>query len=242
MTDTTFGRNTGLVVLSILSILVFASCQDFFGTDDLKQAIKDEVDIANAPEVSLEVHVDPAIPGGTTSPGLTTQKVGIPFPVAATAFTEYAFIGWTEIGGNSAVEFADAPAASTTATITKSAAGIVIQANFTRRPEVESTDPGDNQLNVLKNKKIMINFDKPMDPATVTFGNISLTSKPYGSEDPATALTLGTDRGTHVVASRLSDDIPFRVPRTHVRGYCMASLRDWAQLAGKPRCLGNDVR
>ncbi|TVQ25968.1 MAG: hypothetical protein EA382_06235 [Spirochaetaceae bacterium] len=174
---------TAIGAIAVLALVGLGSCQDFFGTIDLKESIREEVQVATAPEVQVTVRPDPDEPGGTTSLSTTVQKVGVPFPISVTAFPEYAFTGWSEVGGTDAVSFAAPRSASTTALLTRAGPGIIIQANFTRRPVIEATDPFNFSQNVLKNKRIQLYFSKPMNPATINFGTISITHKPIGSGD-----------------------------------------------------------
>ncbi|MFW6290835.1 MAG: Ig-like domain-containing protein [Spirochaetota bacterium] len=179
-----------IATLAALAIAVFAlsSCEDFFGTTDLKESIREEVVVATAEEMPVTVRPDPDVPGGTTSVASGTQKVGVPFEVSVTVLGEYAFTGWSEPSGTGAVSFADPSSKTTTATVNEVADGIVIQANFTRRPELESTDPFNYAENVFTNKTIRLYFSKPMDPSTVTSDTISITHRPFQTDDPPVSI------------------------------------------------------
>jgi hypothetical protein len=171
------------------AILGTAACTNLVDGDTLKTKISGQVAEATAASVPITIQPDATTSGGTTSPIGTSvsEKVGIGFNVTATPYSDYGFGGWTA-SGDGAVSFADASAASTTATITKSASNIVITGNFVARPTVLKTSPYINQTDVYISSPIRITFSKAIDPKTAIESNFSITKRLKDSTNDAVSI------------------------------------------------------
>ena len=168
-------RSSMILFAAAFSALALISCSDFFGNEDLRDSIREEVDIANAPQVTLTVTADPASGGSLSILGVATRKVGENFSITAIPFGGYTFAGWTAAGGGDVV-FTDPSLPTTTARVGTEAADIVITANFSARPDVSDFQP--TGTGVLLNQIIYAQFSKEMDPSTFTAETISVTAKP----------------------------------------------------------------
>ena len=170
-------RNRMFVGVFLSSFLTF-SCQNMLTGNDVTDKVSADVAAANAESVSIRIQPDPSFSSaGIPSPlGNTTAKVGIAFPISTTVDNAYVFRNWTQVGGNGEVAFAAPFSSGTNATVTKAASDLVIQANYTARPIVSSTDPFVNATNVGTNKVIKIIFSKSLDPKTLSIGNVTVTT------------------------------------------------------------------
>ncbi len=154
--------------------LLLSTCQDFFGTADLKQQIKDDVIDATAAVVTVNI-APPASPSmGAPSPvGTQSWKVGVSYTITTSVGDKYAFAGWTADSGD--VSFADAASATTTFTVNAAFAGtITVTPNYDTRPKVIYVSPTGNDVPI--NKTITIKFSENIDPATVDLGTSVLVT------------------------------------------------------------------
>ena len=157
-----------LLAVLILAPLLLATCQDFFGTSDLKQQIKDDVIDATAPTINVYIASSSM---GTLSPvGPQTWKVGTTNTITATPGSSYGFIGWSADAGD--VTFADANSETTTVTVNAAYSGtITITPEFDSRPRVKSTKPANGNAGVQLNKAITIRFSEDIDSASLVLGD-----------------------------------------------------------------------
>ncbi len=154
--------------------LLLSTCQDFFGTADLKQRIKDDVIDATAAVVTVNI-APPASPSmGAPSPvGTQSWKVGVSYTITTSVGDKYAFAGWTADSGD--VSFADAASATTTFTVNAAFAGtITVTPNYDTRPKVIYVSPTGNDVPI--NKTITIKFSEDIDSATVDLGTSVLVT------------------------------------------------------------------
>jgi hypothetical protein len=153
--------------------------------DDITSEIAAKVDEDTAEKITIEIGQNPNTGGGYLSlNGPQVVKLGIPFSLTASALNDYIFSGWT-VTGSGKIRFSSTTATYTTVTIVKSAADIAIYGNFTKRPEVTSTDPYNHgQSGVLV--PVTVSFSEDMDASTLVFGsqNIAIYGKPAGIDVP----------------------------------------------------------
>ena len=129
------GQLTGLAILMIAATFTLISCEDFFGAEDLKQIIREDVAAANAESVMVTLFVKSASMG-TLSKSIDKPKVGIPFSISTTVGGSYVFVGWSHNSPNATdVEFEDITSETTMVTIYVPSE-IIITATFEKRPEV----------------------------------------------------------------------------------------------------------
>ena len=152
-----------LVAVAVTAILV--GCPNLSRDLDLKAQIEEDVREANADQVSIQVIPESGAMGSTTPSGTTSAKIGVAFQISASAFAEYAFLGWEKTAGDGEVSFANAASPETMATITGSGTGIVITARFDARPVVVIKEP--EGTGALRNAPIAITFSEDIDDSTV---------------------------------------------------------------------------
>jgi hypothetical protein len=154
--------------------MALSGCQDFFGTVDLKQMIKEEVIDATAPLVSVNIVPPPNPSMGAPSPvGMQSWKVGVPYTITTSVGEKYAFAGWVADAGD--VTFGNAAETTTTFKVNADFAGtITVTPNFDTRPKVIYVDPVGNGIPI--NKAITIKFSENVDPATVILGTSVLVT------------------------------------------------------------------
>ena len=184
------GARAASVGLSFAAILM--SCSNMLTGNDMTTKIGSAVAAANAAQVTVHIQPDPDMSSaGIPSPmGDSTQKVGIPFNLSTTVSNLYVFNNWSQVGGNNEISFGSAASANTTATVAKAGTGFTIQANYTLRPTVSSTDPFNGTTSVGINKSIKIVFSEPVETSSLV-NNIIVTTINYselgGTPAPITA-------------------------------------------------------
>jgi hypothetical protein len=150
----------GLAIAILAATFTLISCEDFFGAEDIKQIIKEDVDTATADPVTFIISPSPTSGGALSFSGTQTKKIGESFILTATAFDAYVFTGWAATGTGTVV-FGSPSNTTTTVKITNYGDNIEIIANFAIRPYVKSVTPSEGNT-VVKNSPIVINFNKPM--------------------------------------------------------------------------------
>jgi hypothetical protein len=193
------------VIAVIIASLTLASCRDFFGTEDLKESIREEVVVATAEEGEITVRSANTNMGFTSPLGPTTVKVGVPFVVTASPYSQYAFLEWQQEGGEPGdIEFDASTDQVTSATVVNYSHDLAIVAEFDARPYVLSTNPFNNETRVAITRPIRISFSEPVDPATVNYEAILVQRRLNGSlsdpenindhfEDPPTISSSGSE-------------------------------------------------
>jgi hypothetical protein len=161
----------------------------FIGDDvDLKQQIQGDVAVANAEQVTITIQPENDAMGVTSPYGASTVKVGVAFSLSMSVASDYAFVRWEQTGGSGEVSFLDAASAVTKATVSRAAAGIVIQARCDARPQILLKDPNGAE-NVLRNRKIIIAFSEAVDPTTVDAAAIQVQQQYRDLASPAASIT-----------------------------------------------------
>lgn len=164
-----------LVALATLFALSLSGCKNFMKSDDdVKETMQQEVEVANAPEVSVRVQPSSDSLGSVTPNGQAIFKVNVPSTVLASEVAG-GFIKWaafysgdmgTEVAD--AVTFTDAKAKETPVTLLVNRPDVVIQAMFEKRPQVTYYFPDPLNGDAYTNSPIRITFSKPIDPASLT--------------------------------------------------------------------------
>jgi hypothetical protein len=160
--------------------------------NDMKAKIGQDVTAANAASKQIVINTSPSSSGTLSISGTQTEKVGIPFPIAATPYDAYVFSGWTSAGSGN-VTFDDATAAKVNAKIGTAADNIVITANFTVRPTVSSTSPFNNRMGVGTNSSIQVIFATSLKTSTIVMSNVKVTTISQG--------LVGTSTPTDITSS-----------------------------------------
>jgi hypothetical protein len=173
-----------LLAVLILAPLLLATCQDFFGTSDLKQQIKDDVIDATAPTINVYI-ASPDASAGTPSPfGSQTWKVGASYTINTSVDSDYAFAGWSASGdtGTPIIAFSSTSSTMTTVTVTAEYSGtITITPTYNQRPYVDQFENenksdvdirtpiklwfSENVSNVQKGTTINVSM-RPANPST----------------------------------------------------------------------------
>jgi len=175
---------------SLILLLVVTGCKDFFGTEDLKETIREDAQIATAAEVQVVLRAERDTMGTPSPYGTQTVKVGVPYEITTTVGQNYSFLQWTHSGEDGVVEFADATAISTTMTVTQEVSDLLISPTFDRRPYPVTWDPYSGNTGVYTNKTITLTFNEAVDDTTVALGEgasveVSTWSQTGGAEAAA---------------------------------------------------------
>ncbi len=200
-----------ILVLFILVVPLFfsSSCKDFFGTSDIKEEIKKEVEEANAEEFTVRVQPLDSDMGTTNPSGPVTIKVGQPFTISMTENSKYAFIGWS--ANSDIISFNNENATETSAEATSVQNDVVITANYDARPVVVTHEPF-SQDGVLMNQKVTIVFSEDVDPQTVSFDTISVEAKSRNTTDPLVSMT---DRLLDPIVNGSNVELQFEGSKTY---------------------------
>lgn len=223
-------RGKTLIALMAFAALAFAGCKNFMKSDDdVKDKIQQEVDIANAPVVSVKVQSSATNLGSVTPNGASGFKLNVPSTVLASELAG-GFIKWqafydsdytTPVTG--AVQFSAPTQLSTSATVLQNRPDIVIQALFEKRPTVASYIPDPLNGACYLNTPIRITFSKPINLASlsttvdgVTTSNITIKESFAGSEPDITttnyeAPTLSDDKLTVTFKGKLDLDPGYKL-------------------------------
>src|SRR6056297_234686 len=127
-----------ILFLFILLVPLFfsSSCRDFFGTSDIKEEIKKEVEEANSPEVIVTLQSENDSMGVPSPNGKQTYKVGLEYDITTTVGADYYFVQWTHSGNSGDVTFADPTQKSTTIIVNRDVDDLIISPTFSREPVV----------------------------------------------------------------------------------------------------------
>lgn len=170
------------LALAGLALLALASCDDFFGTEDLKAKIKSDVQAATAEAVMVTLRAEKDSMGVPNPYGEQSFRVGVPQQITTTIGADYTFLKWTHTGAEGDVVFEDASKATTKATVMVVKTGLQIVPMFTRRPYPISWDPYSGRDKIITNKVITITFNKPVTLAATDLaenGLIQVTTWSY---------------------------------------------------------------
>jgi hypothetical protein len=190
-----------ILLLAAGAVLLISSCDDFFGTEDLKQAIREEVVAATAPEMSVVLRAEKDSMGVPSPYGTQRFKIGVPYVITTTVGNDYVFYEWTHSGAEGDATFGDPRENTTTITINREVEGLQIIPVFDRRPYVVTWTPFSGSENKLINQEIIVTFNEAIDTGTVSLG-------PEGSVQITTVKTarIATDPKVSV-----EDDFSFLV-------------------------------
>ncbi|MBU0926606.1 MAG: Ig-like domain-containing protein, partial [Spirochaetes bacterium] len=167
----TAARRIGLYLLAIAAALSFSTCDDFFGTEDLKAIIKEDVATASAPSVAVTILPAEKTSMGAPSPiGAQSYKVGLEYTITTTVGDDYTFAGWVCSGAEGDYTFADATKATTEITINRVVEGLTLQPTFDRRPYVVTWTPYSGSTNNLINKTIVVTFNEAISDLSGQIG------------------------------------------------------------------------
>ncbi len=167
-------KNVSFFLLATAFLAVLGGCDNFMtGSEDLKDQMRHDVDVANAEEVSISIGAEDDAMGVTSPLGVVTAKVGVSFNITTTVSEKYTFLGWSyqdstgATGTNGdAVSFADSSSKSTSATVNKAVSGLSIVPLFDRRPYPMTWFPYSGTQDNLINKSIVVMFNEPISPVT----------------------------------------------------------------------------
>ena len=177
----------GLVLsVAVVHVLLLTTCTDFFGAEDLKEIMRDEVKAATAPAVQVTFRAENDTMGVPTPYGTQTLRVGIATDITTTVGRDYTFVRWTHSGGAGDVTFGNPTAISTSVTINVARDGILVSPTFARRPYPLAWDPYTGNTGVITNKVITAAFNQPLDPSTLILapdGTVRVQTWPSGSPD-----------------------------------------------------------
>lgn len=184
-------KKTQFIIFAVASLLLFFSCKNFFGGNDVLIQLEDQIEYINAD--SCTIFFDNAnAQGSFLSSAEKTVKVGFPneiqFNVKTDAYFFSDFVAVdrndTSISLNDLVDFkitsTDDEIAKGTIkariTVLEQNNNILIMANCTSLPYVVSTAPSPSDTAYFANTPISITFNTPVMAETVSLENIFITS------------------------------------------------------------------
>ncbi|MGD9940431.1 MAG: hypothetical protein AB7T74_11580, partial [Clostridia bacterium] len=233
----------GLAIAILAATFTLISCEDFFGAEDIKQIIKEDVDEATAESVTVTIQPASKTSMGTPSPiNAQSFKVGLTYTISTTVGDDYTFLEWTHTGDEGDLTIDDPGASSTTFTVNRLVSGLTIQPTFDRRPYITIWDPFTGNLDYT-NARTAITFNEPLDPTSLVLaenGSVQVTTNSYTDDlDPIehieTRLELSTSPDGQKVIITPKSDSPFD-PYHYVSITFTTEVRD---LLGNP--MSNDA-
>ncbi|HCM27231.1 MAG TPA: hypothetical protein DIC34_11925, partial [Treponema sp.] len=165
--------------------LILSSCENLLGGDDLKTRIKEEVKVANAEKVMVDIHssqneLENAF-GATNPQGKTEIKIDVPFVIDASPFPGNDFLSWSVVGEGATVEFADATSRRTSVIIKSASAPFAIVAEMDEKPTADFLSAPLATQGVPLNQSLTVSFSKVMDlDSFVLGGNVTVSNKQSG--------------------------------------------------------------
>ena len=175
---------------TFLFLIILTTCDNFMqDAANFKEDLKDEVIIASADDVEILIQAETGT--GTTSPsGYYTGKVGVSFNISMQVDSDYGFIRWaafsasdtsTELSG--VVSFDSVTSPNTKASLLENRSDVIIRPICEERLYVTDKEPGGLYTEVVRNYPITVQFNKNVDPDSLTDSSILIEGKLNGSYD-----------------------------------------------------------
>ena len=183
--------------------LSFFACSKIFSGSDITGEIASHVEDSTAENVNISIVSSPVSGGALSLSGSQVEKVGVLFPLSATAFSGYAFTGWSATGSGK-VSFSSMTS-TTNVAIATAASDIVITANYVLRPTTAlGTFPLEYDHETIgTDDTVSVAFSEAMDPASFTKANITIQGKTAGSTsdyaDIFSDFALAYDNSTNIL-------------------------------------------
>ena len=184
------GHLIGLALIILAATVTLISCEDFFGAENLKQIIKEDVAAANAAEVTVVLRSERDSMGVPNPLGETQFKLNVPYSITTTTASDYIFIEWSHNGEAGDIEFENSNAISTKVIIKNNKDNLRITPLFDERLRPILWDPYTIQEKVVTDIATTILFNKVVDPSSVILGSEGSIQIVSGSfkRDPVTQL------------------------------------------------------
>ena len=173
--------NGALLLAFLASALLTWSCQDFFGTEDLREVIREDTLAATAPEIPVVLRAESDNMGTPNPYGTQSMRVGLEYAVTTTVGKDYTFLRWTHSREEDDVTFANDEAISTTMVIHNEVEELRIEPTFDRRPHPVTWDPYSGNTGVVTNVTITVTFNEPLDQSSLRLaadGTVKVTTFP----------------------------------------------------------------
>ncbi|MCR5285194.1 MAG: hypothetical protein K6D95_06330 [Treponema sp.] len=159
--------------LSIFA-LILTGCQNFIEGSGFKKQLDEDIAYANAKELSVIISPDENT-GSTIPAGKHVVKQGYSFEVSFNESSDYCFIKWIAVSAETgeevedAVDFEDATALKTKATLRTDSSDVRIKPLCEARISVKQCYPSDGANKVSYNERIRVYFTKELDESAFIF-------------------------------------------------------------------------
>ena len=172
-------------VFVCIAVLLLTSCENFLKATQVKEEIEEAIEIANSSPILYHIIADKD--SGTVSPSQATLKKKQSVNLLFTPADGWSFICWEALDRNTnepvpdAIQFENPQKLETKAVIIKPAENLMIHPKCQLVPKVIEITPKFDNSGCDQDRTIEIIFNKAVDPQTLDFASISITT-PEGAE------------------------------------------------------------
>ena len=166
-----FVKNSIFFSAICITVLLFASCENFLKAQDTAEQIKEAIEIANSNPTTIYIEAEKD--SGTVTPSQVRVKKKETFDMKFSPADNWTFIGWGVYDRNTnepvtdAIKFDDVTKLEVKATVLKAVDNLIIRPDCLKLPAIVSATPGDGQASYA-NTPIIITFNMPMEDQAVT--------------------------------------------------------------------------
>ena len=168
-----------------ITVLLLTSCENFLKATQVKEEIEEAIEIANSSPILYHIIADKD--SGTVSPSQATLKKKQSVNLLFTPADGWSFICWEALDRNTnepvpdAIQFENPQKLETKAVIIKPTENLMIHPKCQLVPKVIEITPSFDNSGCDQDRTIEILFNKPVNPQTLDFTGISITT-PEGTE------------------------------------------------------------
>ena len=166
-----FVKNSIFFSAICITVLLFASCENFLKAQDTAEQIKEAIEIANSNPTTIYIEAEKD--SGTVTPSQVRVKKKETFDMKFSPADNWKFIGWGVYDRNTnepvtdAIKFDDATKLEVKATVLKAVDNLIIRPDCLKLPAIVSATPGDGQASYA-NTPIKLTFNMQMEEKSVT--------------------------------------------------------------------------
>lgn len=198
------------VITTLIAAFVFYGCDNFMEGTDLKNRIDAEIELANAPLVS--VYFEEGKGGNIDPRGKKEIKIKHDYALSYLRDEDYQFTQWQVfLNGNlltdnesDYVQFEDKQDTTTQVKILQNVSGLKIKPLCYERPVVLSRTPVETSGGSYRDARVIVNFSQPMDESSIYYA-----SEAEVPDHDANSLLKVTVRSTEKIYGYKKDGIPY---------------------------------
>ena len=167
-------------VFVCIAVLLLTSCENFLKATQVKEEIEEAIEIANSSPILYHIIADKD--SGTVSPSQATLKKKQSVNLLFTPADGWSFICWEALDRNTnepvpdAIQFENPQKLETKAVIIKPTENLMIHPKCQLVPKVIEITPKFDNSGCDQDRTIEIIFNKAVDPQTLDFASISITT------------------------------------------------------------------